>query len=234
MTPEQPTPAAPAAIDVRDHIGLVHHTLKRRGLARRHDGGAVQYADLVQEGMLGLVRAAETFDAEKGAFSTYGSYWIRQHATRFLQNRGSVVRIPIHLQDRRRREGVRVLPGVRRIEAPISNNSNTEGESSSLLDLLADEDTPSPEEMLEAREARAELARIVTAARLNPQEQVVIGLRAEGLTLEAIGERMQRTRERARQVEMNAMRKLKKAAGVPSDVTGGVGRRYTRRRAATP
>ncbi len=170
---------------------------------------------------MGVHRATQTFDPAKGAFSTFAVHWIRQAIGRHIENAGSTIRVPVHVHQKRRAAGVRATPVVRSLDAKLPTRHD--GGPVTLADLLVDENTPSPDATLDAHEARVELARILTAARLNPQERIVVGLRSEGLTLEQIGERMDRTRERVRQVEVNAMRKMRKAARVSPSVTGGLG-----------
>jgi RNA polymerase sigma factor (sigma-70 family) len=203
--------SAAESIDLNAHIGLVQWVIKRRGFARRAVG-ALTHEDLMQEGLAGLVRATHTFDPTKGAWSTYATQWVRQHVSRHIQDRGCTVRVPVHAQEARRKAGERTLPVVRRLDVPISADSEA-----TLADLIFDPDEPTPEDLADARSAAARLEKLYHDAQLTARERLVLRMRANESTLDEVGECIRLTRERARQIESNALGKLRRAAGVPAD-----------------
>lgn len=201
---------AGTGIDVTEHLALVRWVIRRRGFARRAFG-ALEVDDLMQEGALGLLRAARTFDPTKGAWATYASHWLRQSMGRSLQNMGSTVRAPVHLQERRVKAGERPRPVMRRLDLPISHDTPT-----TYGDLLAD-DTPSPEDCAAECERAAELSALMRRAKLTERERRVLRLRSLDVSLEDIGTELSLTRERVRQIEQTALERLRRAAGVDAD-----------------
>jgi RNA polymerase primary sigma factor len=213
-------------------------------MARKRLDQGLALADLVQEGSIGLMHAADRFDHRRGfRFSTYAAWWIRHALNRALSDQSRTIRIPVHMLEtqhklRRRtsvlelRTGerppeslmleemqigptklarVRAIPKQpRSLDAPIG----LEGDRR-LGDTIADERTPSPLDELSLARAGAELRKILGI--LTPREQEVLCLRfgmgrSEELTLAQVGERFSLSRERVRQIEFEALNKLRRAA----------------------
>jgi RNA polymerase primary sigma factor len=115
--------------------------------ARRYQGHGLPMEDLVQEGMLGLIRAVEKFDWRRGfKFSTYGTLWIRQAIQRGLQNHGRTIRVPVHVAQRQVK--------VRKIEAELSTKLSREPTDEEVADVAK----LSVEEVTELRELSRGLA----------------------------------------------------------------------------
>src|SRR6266850_2041272 len=208
-------------------------------LAKRYQTQGITLGDLVQEGVLGLIRAAEKFDWRKGfKFSTYATWWIRQAVQRGVANKARTIRIPVHVVEREqkvaraRRELVatlerdptpeeiskhsklplnhvhEVLAAARAVastDMPVGDDGDA-----SFGDLIAGTG-PSTEE--EASASLRDLAVRQAVAMLPERERDVIELRfglvGEGpASLEAIGKQLGLTRERVRQIETEALRKL--------------------------
>ena len=216
-------------------------------LARRYVGRGVPLMDLIQEGNLGLMRAAEKFDYRRGyRFSTYATWWIRHGITRALADQARTIRMPVYLAaqvvrlsamvgDLEQRLGrrpkadeiaARVGLSVARVrqllgyaEAPLALNAKVgeEGDAE-LLDFIADPDAEPTEET--AREMlRRSIAQILGS--LDPREAEILELRFglyDGIerTLEEVGTLYGLTRERIRQIQANALRRLRMPAS--SDV----------------
>jgi RNA polymerase primary sigma factor len=208
-------------------------------IAKRYQTQGITLGDLVQEGVLGLIRAAEKFDWRKGfKFSTYATWWIRQAVQRGVANKARTIRIPVHVVEREqkvaraRRELVatlerdptpdeiaahsklplnhvqEVLAAARAVastDMPVGDDGDA-----SFGDLIAGTG-PSTEE--EASASLRDLAVRQAVANLPDRERDVIELRfglvGEGpASLEAIGKQLGLTRERVRQIETEALRKL--------------------------
>jgi RNA polymerase sigma factor (sigma-70 family) len=234
--PGDPRPSPRAARDrlILANLRLVIST------ARRYRGRGLALEDLVQEGALGLRRAAELFDPDRGfRFSTYAGWWIRQAMQRALLNDRALVRVPVHVAERLARVGRAadvLLPELgrppsaaeiasalgsttERVEAALAATpelvslDRTVGEDGGtpLRDLIADQG-PGPEEIVLARmgEGLADAA----LAGLRARERLVLSLRL-GLesgtpsTLVEVGRRLGITRERVRQIERDALRRLR-------------------------
>lgn len=205
------------AARVNANMRLVHWVIRRYRLARYVDrrDSALEYSDLVQAGLLGLARAARDYDADRAKFSTYAVGWIWQHITREIGNHSCAVRVPIWLQDKRRRARERVWPWLRSLDKPLH-----EDKVQTLADLLPGEGALPDAELLQA-ESAAELELLMAEANLSARERRVLMLRGADVQLEAIGDELAVSRERVRQIELKALGKLRDVAG--SNATGGLG-----------
>ncbi len=210
-------------------------------IAKRYLGRGMSFLDLIQEGNLGLIKAADKFDAGKGfKFSTYATWWIRQAITRAIADQARTIRIPVHMTEtinKVRRVSVQLLhrngheptadeiaeeldmpvERVREIlrlaQAPVSLETPIGEEEDSVLgDFIADEETETPEETAELSDIRERIENALNT--LTPREATVLRLRFgfEGgrcYTLEEVGKIFNVTRERIRQIEAKALRKLR-------------------------
>jgi RNA polymerase primary sigma factor len=209
-------------------------------VARRYIHHGQPLLDLIQEGNLGLMRAAEKFDANRGfRFSTYAIWWIRQSITRCLADQGRTIRLPVHVIEtlqklnRWRREFVSTHgrePDVEelavRLDLPVArvqflltlgveptSLDVSIGEGTELRDLVEDVDAPDPIAQIAEGEEAGHLHELLDS--LSEREQRVLRLRygfeAEGeQTLEVVGREFALTRERVRQIEVKALQKLRR------------------------
>ena len=210
-------------------------------IAGHYNNRGMQYLDLIQEGNMGLIKAADKFDYRKGfKFSTYATWWIRQSITRALADQARTIRIPVHmvetinrlirtsrqlmqdlgrepttaeiadamhLTEARVQEIIKIAQDPVSLETPIG-----EEEDSHLGDFIPDEDAPAPAEAASFALMKEQLMDVLDT--LTPREEKVLRLRfglddGHQRTLEEVGKEFNVTRERIRQIEAKALRKLR-------------------------
>ena len=210
-------------------------------IAKRYVGRGMLFLDLIQEGNLGLIKAVEKFDYERGfKFSTYATWWIRQAITRAIADQARTIRIPVHMVEtinkliRVQRQLLQELgrdpfpeeiskvmdlpvEKVREIQKiaqePVSLETPIgEEEDSHLGDFIPDDDAPAPAEAAAFTMLKEQLINVLDT--LTPREEKVLRLRfglddGRARTLEEVGKEFNVTRERIRQIEAKALRKLK-------------------------
>jgi len=215
---------------ITSNLRLVVH------IAKQYVKNGVPLMDLLQEGNLGLMKAVEKFEHKRGTrFSTYAYWWIKQSIDRSISDKGTVIRIPVHVNEKRKklrrtvRELRRIL-GRRPTEQEIARRlglpeekvrevidvvkepqSLDQEEGASPIDTLTDPESPSPHHVVEQSETRNRIE--ASLKTLQPREEEIIRLRFgigrdELTTLEQIGRRLHLSRERIRQLEASALRKL--------------------------
>jgi RNA polymerase primary sigma factor len=213
-------------------------------IAKSYLSSGIPMEDLIQEGSIGLMTAAERFDPERGyRFSTYATQWIRQAIGRAVDNKAKAIRLPAHVSESLRKvekakfelrrqfgeepttEQIAQAAGISMkkmnnlvhttqdpvsLDMPVGDEENTP-----LGNLLFDKTSPDPQEALINTEMRSEIEDILDS--LDPREQVIMRCRfgfedSDRHVLQQIGEQLGISRERVRQLEAQAIRKLRAAA----------------------
>lgn len=192
-------------------------------VARRYRSRGLEYDDLVQEGIFGLMRAVDRFNGKRGnKFSTYATWWIRQAVSRAVMDQGSTIRLPVYMHGEAKRKQREKLPTA---WEPVSLEMNVrskakpfhEGSPTSLGDTLTDpveETDETAAENVDRENAPAQLAALFDLARIVPRDRQILLERARGATLESIATRYDLSRERVRQIVSRCLERLQAAAGV--------------------
>ena len=210
-------------------------------VARRYLGRGVPFLDLIQEGNLGLMKAVEKYEYQRGfRFSTYATWWIRQGIVRAIADQGRTIRVPVHMVDRLRmvykasrelEQKIGRAPTAQELakqldldssklnwllqvtQQPVSLETPINGEDDTELGMYVEDVTsPSPAQITYENMLRERMDEVL--ATLTPREARILRLRF-GLgqdrpyTLEEVGQKFGLTRERIRQIESKALRRLR-------------------------
>ncbi|MGD9852980.1 MAG: RNA polymerase sigma factor RpoD/SigA [Nitrospirales bacterium] len=211
-------------------------------VAKRYLGRGMGFLDLVQEGNIGLMKAAERFEYTRGfKFSTYATWWIRQGITRAVADQSRTIRVPVHTNEASTKiaktaqrltqqfdrepsleeigreldlTAERVQETIESFQEPISLDAPSADGETELGELIPDVDGQSPDEEVMRKSNAQWLDQILQV--LTPREKEVVRLRFgigvdESWTLEQVGQSMNVTRERIRQIEVVALKKLKES-----------------------
>ncbi|HDQ34744.1 MAG TPA: sigma-70 family RNA polymerase sigma factor, partial [Chloroflexi bacterium] len=213
-------------------------------VAKKYIGRGVPFLDLIQEGNIGLIRAANKFDYKRGhKFSTYATWWIRQAVTRAIADQSRTIRVPVHMGDQinkllrtshqlTQKLGREPTPEqlakemeipLRKVEQmldvarrPLSLEMPTDDEEDSTLgDFVEDTDSPAPPDEVSASMLKDTLMDILVD--LPPREVKILQMRyglldGQTYTLEEVGRKLGVTRERVRQIEAQALSRLRHPA----------------------
>ncbi|MGB8646931.1 MAG: sigma-70 family RNA polymerase sigma factor [Anaerolineae bacterium] len=210
-------------------------------IANKYRGANMAFSDLMQEGNIGLIKAADKFDYTRGfRFSTYATWWIRQAITRAIADQGRTIRLPVHLWEKvntmtrvtqqlvqelgrkptsveiaermqTRPEKIDQLVKIAQQPASLESPIGDEGDAS-LGDFIPDEETMAPADSVSRQLLSEEMQQALHS--LTPREERILELRfglkdGQMHTLEEVGAKMGYTRERIRQIEAIALRKLR-------------------------
>jgi RNA polymerase primary sigma factor len=225
----------------REHL-IKANTRLVVSIAKRYIGRGVPFLDLIQEGNLGLMKAVEKYEYQRGfRFSTYATWWIRQTITRSIADQGRTIRVPVHMVDRIRQLykvthemeqklgrvptneelAVEIAVPVQKVDwmmrvswLPLSLESpiNEDEEDSELGQFVEDQLTPTPIQSAYSKLLRERVEEVLDT--LPPRESRILRLRfgledGRYYTLEEVGEKFGLTRERIRQIESKALRRLR-------------------------
>jgi RNA polymerase primary sigma factor len=225
----------------REHL-IKANTRLVVSIAKRYIGRGVPFLDLIQEGNLGLMKAVEKYEYQRGfRFSTYATWWIRQTITRAIADQGRTIRVPVHMVDRIRQlyrltheleQKLGRIPNTEELAAemnvpvnkvdwmlrvswlPLSLESpiNDDEEDSELGMFIEDQLTPSPIQSAYTNMLREKIEAVLET--LPPREARILRLRfglenGHTYTLEEVGQKFGLTRERIRQIESKALRRLR-------------------------
>ncbi|MDO9694451.1 MAG: sigma-70 family RNA polymerase sigma factor, partial [Candidatus Latescibacteria bacterium] len=225
----------------REHL-IKANTRLVVSVAKRYNGRGVPFLDLIQEGNLGLMKAVEKFEYQRGfRFSTYATWWIRQTITRAIADQGRTIRVPVHMVDRirllykRTHELEQELGRIPTIEElacsleqskdkvqwmlrvswlPLSLESpiNDDEDESELGNFIEDQVNPTPIQSVYTKLLREKIDTILDT--LPCREANILKLRfglenGRFYTLEEVGQKFGLTRERIRQIESMALRRLR-------------------------
>jgi len=225
----------------REHL-IKANTRLVVSIAKRYIGRGVPFLDLIQEGNLGLMKAVEKFEVERGfRFSTYATWWIRQTITRSIADQGRTIRVPVHMVDRIRllyrtthemeqklgrspttdelaeqmdvpASKVDWMMRVSWLPLSLESPINDDEEDSELGQFVEDQSTPTPIQSAYAKLLREKVEEVLET--LPPREARILRLRfglenGRTYTLEEVGQKFGLTRERIRQIESKALRRLR-------------------------
>jgi len=229
-------------LQAREHLIKANSRLVV-SVAKKYIGRGVPFVDLIQEGNIGLIRAVRKFDWRRGhKFSTYATWWIRQAVTRAIADQGRTIRLPVHMGDTinrairvshiltqelgrsptveeiadalkiPRRKAEQIIEYMRR---PISLDAPTDDEEETTVGDFVAAAEPLPMQVVLDNSLREKMQELIGL--LTPREARVIRLRygfeGEPLTLDEVGQKLRLTRERVRQIEVQALTKLRQHAG---------------------
>jgi len=227
-------------MQAREHL-IKANTRLVVSIAKRYMGRGVPFLDLIQEGNLGLMKAVEKYEYQRGfRFSTYATWWIRQTITRSIADQGRTIRVPVHMVDRIRQlyktthemeQKLGRIPTNDELADVLGLNSNkvdwmmrvswlplslespvNDEDDSELGMFVEDEITPTPIQSAYSKLLREKVEEVLST--LPPREARILRLRfgldnGRTYTLEEVGQKFGLTRERIRQIESKALRRLR-------------------------